>query len=86
MPQTPQNSLTKGVENGIHEIYVNAEANDDSLQAELMNYMVDSNGYHTVLKNYHKRYNIFKESQKGVNEIGNVFDEDAEEYYAEHAN
>lgn len=86
MPQTPQNSLTKGVENGIHEIYVNAEANDDSLQAELMNYMVDSNGYHTVFKKLSQKVQYFKEAQKGVNEIGNVFDEDAEEYYAEHTN
>lgn len=59
MPQMPQNSLTKGLENGIHEIYVNAEANDDSLQAELMNYMVDSNGYHTVLKKLSQKVQYF---------------------------
>lgn len=55
----PQNSLTKVLENGIHEIYVNAEANDDSLQAELMNYMVDSNGYHTVLKKLSQKVQYF---------------------------
>ncbi|MBQ2014236.1 MAG: hypothetical protein II242_03550, partial [Peptococcaceae bacterium] len=70
------------VQNGIHEIYVNAEANDGSLHAELMNYMVDSNGYHPVFKKLSQKVQYFKESQKGVNEMGNVF----EEYHNERMN
>ncbi len=66
------------VQNGIHEIYVNAEANDGSLHAELMNYMVNSNGYHPLFKKLSQKVQYFKESQKGVNEMGNVFDEYAE--------
>ncbi len=71
------------VENGIHEIYINAQANDGSLHAELMNYFVNSAGYHPVFKKLSKKVQYFKESQKGVNEMGNVFDEYAKEYHEE---
>ena len=44
----------------------------------MMNYMVNSNGYHPVFKKLSQKVQYFKESQKGVNEMGNVFDEYAE--------
>ena len=47
-----------------------------------MNYMADSNGYHPVFKKLSKKVQYFKESQKGVNEMGNVF----EEYHNERMN
>ena len=46
----------------------------------MMNYMVNSNGYHPVFKKLSQKVQYFKESQKGVNEMGNVFDEYAKEY------
>jgi hypothetical protein len=39
---------------------------------------IDSNGYHPVFKKLSQKVQYFKESQKGVNEMGNVFDEYAE--------
>lgn len=58
------------MQNGIHEIYVNAEAKDGSIHADLMQYFVNSTGYHPIFK---------KLSQKGVNEMSNIFEEYAEE-------
>lgn len=67
------------VENGVHEIYVNAAADDGSDNAELMQYFLNSNGYHPKFKKISKQVMYFKESHKGVNEMANVFDEYAEE-------
>lgn len=67
------------MQNGIHEIYVNAEAKDGSIHADLMQYFVNSTGYHPIFKKLSKKVQYFKESQKGVNEMSNVFEEYAEE-------
>ena len=67
------------VENGLHEIYVNAAASDGSANAELMQYFMNSNGYHPKFKEISKQVMYFKESHKGVSEMANVFDEYAEE-------
>ena len=40
------------VENGVHEIYINATADDGSEHAELMQYFVDSNGYHPKFRRF----------------------------------
>jgi len=71
------------VENGVHEIYVNATASDGSANAELMQYFMNSNGYHPKFKEISKQVMYFKESHKGVSEMANVFDEYAEERTAE---
>ena len=46
---------------------------------------IDNNGYHPVFKKLSQKVQYFKESQKGVNEMGNVFDEYAEERANERA-
>ena len=73
------------VDNGVHEIYVNAEANDGSIHAELMQYFVNSTGYHPLFKKLSQKVQYFKESNKGVTVMGNVFDEYAEEKLLETA-
>ncbi len=67
------------VENGVHEIYINAAADDGSEHAELMQYFVDSNGYHPKFAKISKRVEQFKRTNKGVTEMASVFDEYADE-------
>ena len=71
------------VENGVHEIYVNAAASDGSVNAELMQYFMNSNGYHPKFKKISQTVLHYKESYEGVTEMANVFDEYAEERTAE---
>ncbi len=54
------------VDNGVHEIYVNAEVNDYSDIAELMQYFKNSVGEHQNFIKLCNRVRYFKEDQKGV--------------------
>ncbi len=68
------------VENGTHEVYVNAAVNDGSDIAELMQYFINSSGYHETFKAVCNRVNYLKEVNEGVNSMSSVIERYAEEY------
>ena len=68
------------VENGTHEVYVNTAFNDGSDIAELMQYFVNSSGYHDKFKAVCNRVNYLKEVNEGVNSMSSVIERYAEEY------
>ena len=63
------------VNNGIHELYVNAAVNDGSDIAELMQYFMNSNGYHPKFEKLSKRVQYFKEQQEGVSSMSSVIED-----------
>ena len=67
------------VENGTHEVYVNTAFNDGSDIAELMQYFVNSSGYHDKFKAVCNRVNYLKEVNEGVNSMSSVIEEYAQE-------
>ena len=71
------------VNNGIHELYVNAAVNDGSDIAELMQYFMNSNGYHPKFEKLSKRVQYFKEQQEGVSSMSSVIEDYAKEYAKE---
>ena len=73
------------VNNGIHELYVNAAVNDGSDIAELMQYFMNSNGYHPKLKKLSKRVQYFKEQQEGVSSMSSVIEDYAKDYAKNYA-
>ena len=79
--------LTQGteqfVENGTHEIYVNAAVDDGSAIAELMQYFLNSSGYHENFKAVCNRVNYLKEQNKGVNSMSAVIEAYAKQYHEE---
>ena len=68
------------VENGTHEVYVNAAVDDRSAIAELMQYFLNSNGYHENFKAVCNRVNYLKEANEGVNSMSSVIEQYAQEY------
>ena len=71
------------VENGTHEIYVNAAVDDGSAIAELMQYFVNSSGYHENFKAVCKRVDYLKEQNKGVSSMSAIIEEYAKRYHEE---
>ena len=71
------------VNNGIHELYVNAAVNDGSDIAELMQYFMNSNGYHPKFEKLSKRVQYFKEQQEGVSSMSSVIEDYAKNYAKE---
>jgi hypothetical protein len=67
------------VDNGIHEIYVNATVDDKSDISELMQYFKNSVGEHENFKKLCNRVKYFKDSQEGVSNMCQVM----EDYLAE---
>jgi predicted transposase/invertase (TIGR01784 family) len=63
------------VENGIHEIYVNATVDDKSDISELMQYFKNSVGEHENFKKLCNRVKYFKESQEGVSNMCQVMED-----------
>ncbi len=73
------------VNNGIHELYVNAAVNDGSDIAELMQYFMNSNGYHPKFEKLSKRVQYFKEQQEGVSSMSSVIEDYAKDYAKNYA-
>ena len=73
----------KFVENGTHEVYVNAAINDGSIIAELMKYFMQSSGYHENFKAVCKRVNYLKEQNEGVSSMSSVIEQYAQRYHEE---
>ena len=71
------------VENGTHEVYVNTAINDGSDIAELMQYFINSSGYHDKFKAVCNRVNYLKEVNEGVNSMSSVIEEYAQQYHEE---
>lgn len=71
------------VENGTHEVYVNTAINDGSDIAELMQYFLNSNGYHENFKAVCNRVNYLKEANEGVNSMSSVIEQYAQRYHEE---
>jgi predicted transposase/invertase (TIGR01784 family) len=75
------------VDNGIHEIYVNATVDDKSDISELMQYFKNSVGEHENFKKLCNRVKYFKDSQEGVSNMCQVMEDYArnvaEDYAAE---
>jgi hypothetical protein len=67
------------VENGIHEIYINTAIDDGTAIAALMQFFLHSVGDNPLFPKLTKRVHYFKEEQKGVAAMTNVFEEYAEE-------
>ena len=73
----------KFVENGTHEVYVNAAINDGSTIAELMQYFMHSSGYHENFRAVCKRVNYLKEQNEGVSSMSSVIEQYAQQYHEE---
>ena len=73
----------KFVENGTHEVYVNAAINDGSIIAELMQYFMHSSGYHENFRAVCKRVNYLKEQNEGVSSMSSVIEQYAQQYHEE---
>ena len=73
----------KFVENGTHEVYVNAAINDGSIIAELMQYFMHSSGYHENFRAVCKRVNYLKEQNEGVSSMSSVIEQYAQRYHEE---
>jgi predicted transposase/invertase (TIGR01784 family) len=67
------------VENGIHEIYINTAIDDGTAISQLMQFFLHSVGDNPLFPKLTKRVHYFKEEQKGVAAMTNVFEEYAEE-------
>ena len=65
----------KYVENGTHEVYVNAAVDDGSEIAELMQYFINSTGYHENFKTVCKQVDYYKKSNEGVTVMSDVIEE-----------
>ena len=70
----------KYVENGTHEVYVNAAVNDGSVIAELMQYFINTTGYHENFKAVCDRVQYLKQSNEEVTSMSSVIEEYAEKY------
>ncbi len=73
------------VENGTHEIYVNAAIDDKSDIAELMQYFKKSVGEHQNFQKLCNRVKYFKETQKGVSNMCKLVEDYAKEYAEKYA-
>ncbi|MDO5331245.1 MAG: PD-(D/E)XK nuclease family transposase [Bacillota bacterium] len=62
-------------DNGIHELYVNANGKDGGNITELMEYMLNSNGYNEKFPRISNRVNYFKEDRTGVSNMSKVMEE-----------
>ena len=65
--------------NGIHELYLNANGKDEGIVTELMHYMLNSNGYNKNFPVISKRVQFYKEHESEVDAMKSVFDEIREE-------
>ncbi|MDO5416708.1 MAG: Rpn family recombination-promoting nuclease/putative transposase [Lachnospiraceae bacterium] len=63
------------VQNGTHEIYVNAAVDDGSDISELMQYFKHSNGRNRKFPKLSNRIRYFKESQEGVKSMSSAFED-----------
>lgn len=67
------------VQNGTHEIYVNTAIDDGSDIAKLMQYFKHSSGIHPLFEKLSSQVYYYKESPEGVKNVGNVWEEYAQE-------
>lgn len=68
----------KAVSNGCYEIYVNAEIDDGSLIAELMQYIKHTNGKNEKFLRLSDRVSYFKEQKEGVTDMCELIETYAE--------
>ena len=62
-------------DNGVHEIYVNATGNDKSEVTELMQYVLDSNGFDPRFPRISSRVQYFKQDNGGTRGMGKTIAE-----------
>lgn len=67
------------VDNGFHEVYVNAEIHDGSRIANLMQYMNHTTGQQAEFPRVSARVKYFKEEQKGVETMCELVEQYAQE-------
>lgn len=67
------------VENGIHEIYLNAKQDDGSDIADLLQYMMNTQGENRKFPRISKQVRYFKEEQEGVSAMCELVEEYAKE-------
>ncbi|MDO5331320.1 MAG: PD-(D/E)XK nuclease family transposase, partial [Bacillota bacterium] len=72
-------------DNGIKEIYINVNGNDDGDISELMAYMLDSNGFNAKFPRISKRVQYFKEERSGVYSMSDGIKEYMQWYAQEYA-
>ena len=56
-------------ENGIHELYINAKGKDGGTITQLMEFMLNSQGYNEQFPKISKRVSYLKESKEGVHHM-----------------
>ena len=63
------------VDNGLHEVYINATIDDGTVLAEMMKYFVDSQGINQKFPKLSERTMYFKESKEGVNIMSTLLED-----------